>query len=51
MIKPISIIVGAAVIWVASRLLLRRDANDAWHENVFKNEYPKQYKDFEGLNK
>ncbi|MGG4303631.1 hypothetical protein ABEW59_12435 [Bacillus wiedmannii] len=27
------------------------DADDAWHENVFKNEYPKQYKDFEGWNK
>ncbi|SCC34318.1 Protein of unknown function [Bacillus cereus] len=29
----------------------RPDADDAWHENVFKNEYPKQYKGFEGWSK
>ncbi|HDR7719161.1 hypothetical protein VSY18_27940 (plasmid) [Bacillus albus] len=29
----------------------RPDTDGAWHENVFKNEYPKQYKDFEGWNK
>lgn len=29
----------------------RPDADDAWHENVFKNEYPKQYKDLEDWKK
>ncbi|WP_025148454.1 hypothetical protein [Bacillus sp. H1a] len=29
----------------------RPDVDDVWHENVFKNEYKKQYKDLEDWNK
>jgi len=29
----------------------RPDADDAWHENVFENEYTRQYKDLEDWKK